>query len=243
MRALSGQEILHLWEIGVGQYPLERALTILAAAFPEASPEELATLSIGERDARLLSVRERTFGSGINGYAECSQCQERLEFTLPVAAIRVADSPEGLAHELSVEDFELRFRLPDSRDLAVMVGCADLAEAQQLLLERSVLEISRDGMPITSRELPPQVITRLAARMAECDPQAEVLLDLRCPACGHGWQALFDIAAFLWAELAAQAKRLLREVHALARAYGWREADILTMSAWRRECYLQMTGV
>jgi hypothetical protein len=76
--------------------------------------------------------------------------------------------------------------------------------------------------------------------MAACDPQAEVLLDLNCPACGHGWQALFDVVAFFWAELAAQAKRLLREVHTLARAYGWREADILGMSARRRQFYLEM---
>ena len=44
------------------------------------------------------------------------------------------------------------------------------------------------------------------------------------------------------AELATQAKRLLREVHFLARAYGWREADILAMSARRRQAYLEMVG-
>jgi hypothetical protein len=66
------------------------------------------------------------------------------------------------------------------------------------------------------------------------------LLDLRCPTCGHSWHALFDIVAFFWAELASQAKRLLREVHTLARAYGWREADIVSMSARRRQLYLEM---
>ena len=76
--------------------------------------------------------------------------------------------------------------------------------------------------------------------MAECDPQAEVLIDMECPDCGHRWQMLFDIAAFLWTEIAVAAKRLLREVHTLARAYGWREADILSLSAARRQFYIEM---
>jgi len=45
---------------------------------------------------------------------------------------------------------------------------------------------------------------------------------------------------FFWAELAAEAKRLLREVDALARAYGWREADILALSSQRRHAYLEL---
>jgi hypothetical protein len=53
---------------------------------------------------------------------------------------------------------------------------------------------------------------------------------------------MFDIGAFLWEEIAAQARRLLREVHTLARAYGWREADILVMSAARRQAYLEMVS-
>jgi hypothetical protein len=68
------------------------------------------------------------------------------------------------------------------------------------------------------------------------------MLDFACPSCGHEWQSLFDIAAFFWAEIAAQARRLLREVHQLASAYGWREADILAMSARRRRAYLEMTS-
>jgi hypothetical protein len=78
--------------------------------------------------------------------------------------------------------------------------------------------------------------------MAASDPVAEVLLDLRCPLCAHSWQALFDIASFLWMEISAHARRLLREVDALARAYGWGEAEILGLSATRRQAYLELIG-
>jgi hypothetical protein len=65
---------------------------------------------------------------------------------------------------------------------------------------------------------------------------------LTCAACGHRWSALFDIVAFFWTELCVRAERLLVEVHTMARAYGWREADILAMSEARRHCYLEFLG-
>jgi hypothetical protein len=78
--------------------------------------------------------------------------------------------------------------------------------------------------------------------MAEADPQANVQLAITCPVCSKHWQAGFDIVSFFWNEIDAWAHRLLQEVHTLASAYGWREADILAMSPWRRQCYLAMIG-
>jgi len=240
MRPLSAYDLLRIWEIGEDQHPLDRALTILGAACPEQTWDELAALSIGQRDARLLTLRERTSGPILNGFVECPRCAQRLEFDALVANLRVEADPDVGERELIAEGLTLEFRLPNSQDLAAASVCQDLAEARSLLVQRCVLQASRDGVPADRSELPAGVIAELAQRMAKCDPQAEVLLDLRCPTCDHAWQALFDIVDFYWAELAAQAKRLLREVHTLARAYGWREADILSMSARRRQFYLEM---
>jgi hypothetical protein len=55
--------------------------------------------------------------------------------------------------------------------------------------------------------------------------------------------APFDIVSHLWTELDAWARRMLREVHALAATYGWSEAEILRMSATRRRAYLDLIGV
>jgi predicted DNA-binding transcriptional regulator AlpA len=76
--------------------------------------------------------------------------------------------------------------------------------------------------------------------MAAADPLADIRLGLICPACGHAWQVLFDIVTFFWSEIDAWARRTLREVHALARAYGWREAEILALTARRRQHYLEI---
>ena len=60
--------------------------------------------------------------------------------------------------------------------------------------------------------------------MLEADPQAEIILVFSCPGCARRWEMLFDIAHFFWNEIAAEARRLLREIDALARAYGWTSA-------------------
>jgi len=69
-----------------------------------------------------------------------------------------------------------------------------------------------------------------------------VQLSLTCPACSQSSSAAFDIASFLWTEVEAWARRTLRDVHVLATAYGWREADLLALSPTRRRLYLDMIG-
>jgi hypothetical protein len=104
------------------------------------------------------------------------------------------------------------------------------------------MEASQAGIPVPPETLAESAVERVASLLAEADPQAETLIDLTCCACHHRWQVLLDIENFLWVKIQALAKRLLREVHALARAYGWREVDILAMSSVRRHGYLEMAG-
>jgi hypothetical protein len=88
--------------------------------------------------------------------------------------------------------------------------------------------------------LPEATIAALAEQMEKHDPLAEIRLAMDCSACGCDWYMLFDIVSFFWTELSAEVKRLLRDVHSIARVYGWREADILCMSTVRRQFYLEM---
>jgi hypothetical protein len=83
-------------------------------------------------------------------------------------------------------------------------------------------------------------VETISQALLEADPQAEIRLDFTCPACAHEWELLFDIAEFFWTELSAQAQRLLREIDALARAYGWSEREILNLPAQRRQTYLEL---
>jgi hypothetical protein len=240
VRTLSDHQVLSAWETGLTQHPVDRALTILVNALPGTDRERLASMSVGQRDGYLMDVREANFGTGVSGVAECPGCGELLEWTLDLGEIRspVGDAGGGPSR-LALEEYELLYRLPDSTDLAAVVLGRDVAGGRAALLRRCVLEAHREGVKIEPLSLPEEIILGLAAEMEARDPQAETLLDFQCPACGARWQALFDVLAFLWAEIQARARRLLGEVHALARAYGWSEAAILEMSPVRRRFYLE----
>lgn len=244
MAALSGQDVLQIWESGMGQDPVTRALAILARATAGASGESLALLPVGRRDARLFALREETFGAQLDGVATCSRCRERVEFSLQAPALRARfdrgdDAADG---QLRLGPWTLRYRLPTSADLRAVAGAGAVEEAARALSLRCVVEARRDGVLVPVEEVPAETLAGVAGAMAEQDPLAEVLLDYTCPGCGQGGQVLLDIAAYLWEEIKAEALRLLHEVDVLARAYGWRETEILALSAPRRRAYLELAG-
>ena len=77
-------------------------------------------------------------------------------------------------------------------------------------------------------------------QMALADPLGEIMLHFDCPECGKSFDDSLDLPTFLRAEIEGRAKRLLREVHTLASAYGWSEAEILSLNPARRQFYLAM---
>ncbi|MEB3359786.1 MAG: hypothetical protein VKK04_23880 [Synechococcales bacterium] len=247
IRPLSADQIVQIWELGYAQHPLDRALICLAGGCPDLSMGAIAILPIGQRDAALLTLRELTFGARLDSQATCPHCRELLEFSLNVADIRVIDLDQTpveatpSVHHLHTEGLQLTFRLPNSLDLAAIAPLSG-DDARIQLAQRCLLQIEQEDQPLPPETLSEGAIAHLSQHFAEADPQAEVWLDLHCPACGHDWRVLFDIASFFWSELQVQAQRLLQEVHLLARAYGWREADILALSAARRRYYLELVS-
>lgn len=247
MNPLSAATLLDVWERGRSQSPVGRGLLLLDAACPELPPEVLATLPLGRRDARLFALRRWTFGSAVAGVVDCPECGERLELAFALDDLGVTDpglegaAGEGLLElELELEGSVVRFRLPHSRDLDEVASLGDPVRARERLLERCVLDVG--GSRVPGKALTPAVVAAVSAAMEEADPHASILLSSTCPVCGHGWDTTFDILAWFWDEIDAWGRGLLREVHVLARAYGWSERDILGMSSWRRRYYLEMVA-
>jgi hypothetical protein len=244
MHTLSAHNVLDLWERVSTCPPVERALLILASANSDTSPLEPSALTVGECEERLLALHEAMFGSQLNGFAECPHCGEALELGVNIAELRAAVTSVSStpAELLEYRGYDVRVRLLRGADLVDASRCRSVSDAHALLLGRSIVSASRRGRRVSIRRLPRVVVERLAQRLAECDPWAESLLDLTCPECRHEWPVLLDIGVFLWTEIRARAQRLLHDVHTLAMAYGWREADIVAMSSRRREAYLAMVG-
>jgi hypothetical protein len=241
MRTPAPEELLALYERWEGASPARRALALLAAA-SDRPPDELAEWTAGRRDAELLRLRERLFGARVVSTAVCPACGERAELDFLVSDVRAQDAAAEEPLSLEVEGFTVTARLPTGGDLAATAETGGVAEARRALLERCVLRAVERGEARAAEDLPPSVVQALGEGLAAADPQAEVRLALVCPGCGYEWEALFDIASFLWTEIAAWGERTLREVHVLAQAYGWREGDVLALTPWRRRRYLEMAG-
>jgi hypothetical protein len=240
MRALLAPDIVRMWEVGRDQAPIERAISLLAIASTESSRAELRALPVSRRDSQLLELRKRTFGDALNAFSQCPQCTGRLEIRFAATDIKSSDGETPDTLEITSHGTTVRFRLPTSIDLAETIAGENIDQASEALFSRCVIEARKDGEIVGSHELPEEVREEINRRMATADPAAEVLLNLQCPLCTHSWQAFFDIASFFWTEISAHARRLLHEVDALARIYGWSETEILGLSAVRRQAYLEL---
>ena len=242
MRPLSVCELLDIWERGRDRPQLERALALLDTACPDQTFDAIAALSIGERDSRLMLLRQWAFGARVTSVADCQACGTQVELDFDLAEVCAGAAPPADPLMLEVAGYTVSFRLPASHDLLALSNSRDAGEARRQLLARCVLTTECEGLEHDSTALPEQVTAAVVEAMARADPLADIRLALSCPACGHTWYMVFDIVAFYWSEIEAWAWRTLREVHTLARAYGWREADILALSPPRRQLYLDLLG-
>ena len=183
MRELSAPQLLEIWERGSAQTATERALTLLAAARPDLESDSLSRLSVGRRDRLLLSLRESTFGRRLAAIPNCPECREPLELAFDVEDVRLPDTT-AVADEpatVSVAEYEVRFRLPDSFDLmtATATGVPNLA--RDVLRKRCLLSARREAQQIEIELLPAAVLERVEHEMMTLDGQANIQLDLRCP--------------------------------------------------------------
>ncbi|MFC3677427.1 hypothetical protein [Ferrovibrio xuzhouensis] len=242
MQGLTARQLLEVWEQGEVRHPLDRALMILSAAAglqaTSATWGSLADLSIGERNHRLLELRAATFGPAIAVATACPACGMPLEFTIDSRMLVEAAPPaEAKPLRLQSDGLDLVLRLPTSRDLASLVQDAGMAgDPRDRLVRRCVVDgMTPDDPPALSED----VLRALSALLAEADPLADILFALSCPKCEQQSHQPLDVAAFFWAEIVAQARRILAEVDALARVYHWPEADILALEPRRRQAYLE----
>lgn len=241
MNNLSASELLNIWELGRSKTLVQQALLLLSASCPETPIDTLAELSIGQRDTLLLTLREMIFGQSLDCVASCPGCSDQLELSLNLADIRIEKKAKSTREfTTTIENCEVRFRVPNSKDMALLHDPKDLAASQEEVYGRCILSIGKNSKKISFDELPVNVKEEISDRIAEADPQADVLLDLSCPSCSKKWQVVFDIVSFFWTEITAWAYRIMYEVRNLALAYGWSESDILAMSPWRRHHYLEM---
>lgn len=239
----SGAAVLRIWEDAAAVRPERRGSAIVASA----AGEPLAVVDaqpVGRRDRRLLDLRRALIGEAIEARGNCPACAATVEASFAVHDLLAAAPDEApSSFEFEHDGLRLTVRAPTAGELASLAaehrhGDAEAARAALLALCVEHCE--------TAAGKPAQVPADAAATVAEAveglDPLGAIVFSLTCPECGAAFETPFDPPAFVWQELSTAASRLLWEVDQLARAYGWREADILALSPMRRRAYLEIAA-
>lgn len=240
MRALNNAGLLTLWESGHGLYPIDRGLLAIQAAFPDAVDESVADWPLGKRNQALAQLHADCFGVQLQGWTDCRACGEKLEFAIDCRALIARQRERGL-EPIVVKG--QTFRVPTSRDLARIAAEHDSNTAALRLLDVCRLEDTDEGNETEAGldvAWSQDELAELGEKMIQADPLAEISLRFDCPTCKSTSDQMLDLPAFFWAELEAYAGQLLEDIHTLAGAYGWSEAEILAMSDVRRAAYLRM---
>ena len=236
MTTFDAAALLDAWERGHGLAPPRRAQALLAYGWPQLPADAFAGVTLGRRDAWLARLRIALFGDALDCVATCPHCDGKVESSLAASAL--AHEPETAApRTVDVDGTRATLRAATLADLVDLPRDADAA--RRTLALRCVVDADA---PLDARALSDDALATIAAALEAADPGAATELVLDCPDCGARWHAAFDIAAFLWREIDAWARRTLREVHALARAYAWSERDVLALSPTRRRLYLELAG-
>lgn len=250
VRGLTGHDEA-FWLDAPARWTLPQRMTGLLArcvaidGLPAAGEAFMAALPVGDREALLLHLRRASFGGRMSSVLDCPQCRQRLDLDLNADDLLLppcADPQPWYDEELQADDERctLRYRLPTGADLEVIAPLADLdpTAAAAALIGRCVGRATIRGETLST--LPEPFHAAFAAAVARRDPQAELTIAMLCPACGHDFSVLLDMATYLSQEIEQRAATLYREVHILALSYHWSEADILNLSVSRRRMYLEM---
>ena len=253
LRPLAGQDESFLEEAVQALLPAQQTTALLTRCLTRLGPlapvtsEAVRSLTVGDREALLLHLRRLTIGERMSCIVNCPdrECGKRMDLELNVSDLLVPPYQHTKdQYETGVNDngivYQVHFRLPTGADqeTAARLARDNAPAAADLVLRRCVERVTIAGEPID--ECPLVVIQQLPAIMAALDPQAEVILRLTCPVCGHAFSALFDVATYFFQEVAGRMRHLYREVHLLALHYHWSEAEIMAMTARKRRLYLDL---
>lgn len=231
------QALLELWEHGLGHPAPARGDALLRADDDLAAP---ATL--GERTVRLLKLHAALFGTEVELLSRCPACHSTVNFASDCAGLlaRLPLPAIDALHRLEADGITIEFCLPSSADVAATSNEQTDESFARRLIDGCVLAATRDGEEVAVSELSDAALDAVSRQMETLDPAAVVSFAVACPECERQWNAPLDVGQLVWQKVQVAAERLLLDVDALARAYGWTEREVLSLSPARRAAYLQI---
>jgi hypothetical protein len=197
------------------------------------APGMAGALALADRDRLLAAIYRQHFGDRVDGRHACAGCGEAFGVGLSLAALE-ASLTEGAAVVTGPDEvgaFRLpgrgRFRLPTTQDRRAVVGL-DVDAARAALARACRLDADAGDDD------------ELETGMEAAGPLLDLDLDASCPSCGTAAVVHVDIVSHLHGVLRQERRWLVREVHCLARAYGWGLAEILDLPRSERRAFVSL---
>ncbi|UAK23299.1 hypothetical protein [Sphingomonas nostoxanthinifaciens] len=229
MQALGPNDLIAAWDGGaLDEAAHARLGRVLARALPGAAIERD---TLGRRNQRLIALHGLLLGGAIEAVAACPVCGAANELNVPTDAIAALGSPAADARvPVASGPAALSARLPCMADLAAIASVSP--EDAPVALAAACLG--------SGAEVTPELVAALEAAFEMADPAAVVRLATACAECGQPMAVEVDLAAFVATAIERLVERHLREIDLIARAYGWTEAEILSLSPARRARYVAL---
>ncbi|MEU7603594.1 hypothetical protein [Streptomyces sp. NPDC041003] len=234
MRSLAEPKLLlRAWEQAASAPEAARSAVFVHLAGLSPDLDAALDLDVGACASLAALAHTIAFGCEVAGVVACQACGELMDtqIRLPPAE-ELAVVPAARAHGALVGD--LTVRPPTTRHLIAAAAVPD--RARTVLLSCCVRR--SDGAPFDPSSLTAEEEAWLDAAAERLTGEALLMLRMQCPACDRLVRAALDPGAVLWDQIDVAALQLMEDVAALARAFGWSEADVLAMPASRRAAYL-----
>ena len=198
-------------------------------------PGKAEGLAVCDCDRLFAAIYLKYYGNNIEGTIGCRGCSESFELNFSLqdwlSNVRngngrsaVGPDEEGV---YTLSDGR-RFRLPTAADQRSVIGL-EAGARTAALFKRCVVA----GDPLVDPEL-------LQAAMGEVGPLLDLDLDAPCPNCGAVHRVHFDIQSYLMRVLGHEKRFLVREIHLIAVAYGWRYGEILSLTREDRRAFVRL---
>jgi hypothetical protein len=240
-----GCEPSHL-DLDLGEPAGEAVTRVLAACLRDAEghpprEEDLLDATLAWRLAALAAVTAASQGSRLAAVARCpgKDCGAAIDFELDLPALLATDAGRRVAGRIPLGggSSEVALRLPTGRDQAGWRREPPPDPASMALS----LDMEIDGRPAQDdRWMTEEFLEALGGLLESADPLTSLQARAECSGCGAVRDLDLDLETLLLRRLEAEQKYLLRQVHALAAAYHWPEAEILALPPGRRNRYLAL---
>ncbi len=228
-------------DFGSTDRPAMVSAVLSACADPVLAPEQaegMWRLTVSARIGGLLAIWAESTGRDVlelQPRCPVAICRQGMEVALPANALaELAQEAERTDHTtLSLPGGRLvRLRRPRGVDQRLWRSTPHATGDSAAIA--IMLSLTEEGLPTAEDR------AAISDAMAAFDPLSCFALEVTCPHCGAELSLPVDLEAVLLSELARLQTRLLTQVDALARRYGWTEDQVLAVPAWRRQRYLTL---